>query len=86
MNVNLTYSINDHVTLHCRSGQRINVGDDTAKVHHYRADPGRTLGVSYVKGKCENVDNATQRYQSRLLDRVNFVIAEAQDPSYNSNN
>ena len=81
MNVNLTYFISDHKAAKCRSGYNIHIGPGTAKVHHYRAYPGKT--PAYVKGTCETVDNATQRYQARLLDRVNFVIAESQDPSYN---
>ena len=79
MNVDLTYSINDHFATRCRSGYKINVSPDTAKVHHYRANPKRDLGFLYLNGSCETVDNAAKRYQTRLLDRVNFVITEAQD-------
>ena len=75
MNVNLAYSINDHQTTKCRSGYNIKVDSTTAKVHHYRAHSPRG---GYLQGaKCAVVDNAAQRYQTRLLDRVNFVIKES---------
>ena len=49
--------------LHCvGSGYYINVSPDTAKVHHYRANPRGDLGFLYIKGKCNTVDHAARRY------------------------
>ena len=74
VNVNLAYSVDDHRATLCRSGYYINVSPDTAKVHHYRANPRGDLGFLYIKGQCNTVDHAARRYQTRLLERVKFVL------------
>ena len=77
INVNLAYSINDHRTTKCRSGYNIQVDSNIAKVHHYRAHSPRG---GYIQGaRCGVVDNAAQRYQTRLLHRINFVIKESEN-------